>query len=240
MRTIVLSDCHGTPELITNCLDHADYQKGQDRLVFAGDILDIGFRPMKCIEILLENRAELLWGNHDLAPIIGKPISYQNPHDVDVYKKIESLKDNFKVATSIGDILVTHAGLSTRFYNDSDLIYHDCYSGKSSNVLPPAITIALYLNGLDLFNWETEVIWMHDSPLWYRPNSINPPLAGLQQICGHTPPSWIEKSGFISDNFFSVDPYVYKKDGQDNNRFRYAVIEDNIISIIDSEVYVLV
>lgn len=234
MRTIVLSDCHGTPDLITNCLEHADYQKGYDRLVFAGDVLDIGFHPMKCIEILLDNNAELLWGNHDLAPIIGKSISYQNPYDVDVYKKMDSLIREFRVATSVGDILITHAGLSHRFYYlESELYLLDFYGDNTASIM------AKHLNDIDLiFNFE--LLWQNDSPLWYRPNSANPPLGGLRQICGHTPPSWIEKSGFTSDNFFSVDPYVYKKDGQDNNRFRYAVIEDNIISIIDSEVYVLV
>jgi hypothetical protein len=70
-RTIILSDCHGRPDLITNVLDHA---KDWDRAVFLGDILDIGNHPLECIDILLENDINLIWGNHDLAPIINKHI----------------------------------------------------------------------------------------------------------------------------------------------------------------------
>jgi calcineurin-like phosphoesterase family protein len=84
-RTIILSDCHGRPDLITNVLDHA---KDWDRAVFLGDILDIGNHPLECIDILLENDINLIWGNHDLAPIINKHIHPVSNYDTEVYNRI--------------------------------------------------------------------------------------------------------------------------------------------------------
>lgn len=213
MKTIIFSDAHGRPDLITNVLDHA---KSWDRAVFCGDILDIGNRPMECIDVLLENDIELLWGNHDLAPILNKQISPVSNYDIPVYERIHELRNKFKVATWQDDILISHAGLSESFYNEF-----------CSSTIIEASQLATQLNKLHL-----ESIWEQQGPLWFRPSKYYRPLPGISQVVGHTPPSWLSYTGAEYPNYHTVDPYC--KVGFDGDRYRYATIENGIITIADS------
>lgn len=212
MKTIIIADCHGQPRLITNALDHAT---GWNRLVFSGDIIDIGYDAVKCFKILQENNAELLLGNHDAAPIINHQIWPQNTWDLEARQTIINHVDQFKVATSVNDVLVTHAGLSEKFMYDMKI-----------NSNQEIREIVQCLNKLSL-----ETLWCDDSPLWYRPNNKNTPMP-IMQVVGHTPPEWIERSGFESENLVSVDPYCTKGFGPD--RYRYVAIENDIITLYDS------
>jgi len=213
MKVIVLSDCHGQPHLVTNVLEHA---KSWDRLIFSGDLLDIGLDPMGCLDVLLENNAELLWGNHDLAPLIGQRIHPASTYGKEIYSKLDSLFDSFKLSTYQDDILISHAGLSQVFYDnhfDTDL--------------NTASEISDYLNDIPLRDH-----WSDQSILWYRPSEYYAPKVGLRQIAGHTPPGWIDKYGPKLINFVSIDPYCEVGFGPD--RYRYAVIENQKVKILDS------
>ena len=53
-RTIVISDAHGYPQLARNALEHARYEAGVDRLVFAGDFADRGPDGRACLELIEE------------------------------------------------------------------------------------------------------------------------------------------------------------------------------------------
>lgn len=212
MKTIIIADCHGQPHLITNVLDHA---KSWNRLIFAGDIIDIGYDAVKCLDILKENNAELLWGNHDAAVVINRLIWPQNAFDQEAKQTIIHNTDNFKVAININNVLVTHAGLSKNFMHNMNI-----------NPDQGILETVQHLNKLNL-----ETLWCDDSPLWYRPNNKNTPLP-IMQVVGHTPPEWIERSGFESENLVSVDPYCTKGFGP--NRYRYVAIEDDIATLYDS------
>ena len=212
MRSIICSDCHGRPELIENVIKHSGYDEDQDRLVFAGDFVDIGPDPIRCLEILKKHNAELLWGNHDLARYMGHAIWPQSSYDPEIYEAIYNIRHDFQIATIVGDnILVTHAGLGERCYNsyfkpDDDIEY-----------------IFDVLNALSLREF-----WNDYSPVWYRPNGYDRLVTSFRQICGHTPPT--HDNGLMG---ISVDPYVRHNFGS-KDRFRYAVIQDNVISIVDS------
>ena len=212
MKTIIISDCHGQPHLITNALNHAN---NWDRLIFSGDILDIGPDPIKCFNILEENDAELLWGNHDAAIVINRPIWPQNTFDHEAGEIIKNNISSFKIAANVNNILITHAGLSKKFMIDQEI---------NTNYRIPQIV--QYLNNMDL-----DTLWHDDSPLWYRPNNKNTPMP-IMQVVGHTPPEWIEKSGFDSQNLVSVDPYCTKGFGSD--RYRYVEIENGNATLYDS------
>jgi len=122
---------------------------------------------------------------------------------------------DFRVATNVNNILVTHAGLTDYFYNN--------YFDKE---ISDVREIANCLNGLPLSDF-----WQDASPLWYRPGCDYKPMS-IRQIVGHTPPGWIERSGIELNNFVSVDPYSQEGFGPD--RYRYALIENGEISIFDS------
>lgn len=213
MKTIVFSDCHGNLDLITNVLNHA---KSWDRAIFAGDILDIGFSPLECIDLLLDNNIELLWGNHDLAPVLNRRIHPTSNYDLDVYERLESLRNIFRVATWQDDILITHAGLSQAFYNEF-----------CSSTIVVASQLATQLNKLHL-----ESMWEKNGPVWYRPSKQYRPLPEIVQVVGHTPPSWLAYTGIDYPNYHTVDPYC--KIGFGKDRYRYAIIENNVITVIDS------
>jgi hypothetical protein len=212
MKTIIFSDCHGRPDLITNVLDHVN---DWDRAIFAGDILDVGDHPIDCFNILKENSIELLWGNHDLAVLLNQRVWPQNPYDNEARNIIMDHQKDFRVATNVNNILVTHAGLTDYFYNN--------YFDKE---ISDVREIANCLNGLPLSDF-----WQDASPLWYRPGNYYKPMS-IRQIVGHTPPGWIERSGIELNNFVSVDPYSQEGFGPD--RYRYALIENGEISIFDS------
>lgn len=112
MRTIVISDCHGSPWLISNALKHSGYQKGIDRLIFAGDFLDIGDSPEACWQLLVEEDAELLWGNHEVAIVLRQYVGPQDPYSWTLRENLIKKQKDFKMATSVDNILITHAGLS--------------------------------------------------------------------------------------------------------------------------------
>ena len=211
MRTLIIADCHGSPWLITNALEHAGYEVGIDRLIHAGDITDIGSHELECIHILKENNAELLLGNHDLATLSGSPIWPQNPFNKAVQAKLTGL--TFKVAAQSYGILITHAGLAKSFKIQN----HYSIPGSYSDDLNHEVS--------------QDELWTHNSPLWYRPTPRNMPL-DIQQIVGHTPPEWIQKNCGALPNFISVDPYCSKD--FDRKRYRYAVIEHGEITVYDS------
>jgi len=212
MKTIICSDCHGRPDLLTNVIRHSGYVDGQDRLIFAGDLVDIGYDPINCLDILERHNAELLWGNHDLARYLGHPIWPQSSYDPDIYESLYNSRYDFQVATIVGDdILVTHAGLGERFYNSyfkprDDIEY-----------------VCEVLNTMSLRDF-----WNDYSPVWYRSNNYDRLVNHFRQICGHTPPT---SANGLRD--ISVDPYTQTSfDSKD--RFRYALVRNNVISIIDS------
>jgi len=206
-RCIVLSDCHGSPHLITNVLRHSKYDKEVDRLIFTGDLVDIGFNAIDCINILKKNGAELLIGNHDAAIILNKQIWPQNMVNFDEQEKILEIQKEFKVAAIHDNVLITHAGLSEVYFkgeNNIELIKDE-------------------LNKTPLID-----LWSGDNVLWYRPGEGIKPHPNIIQIVGHTPPVWCRP---IKD-FYMIDPYC--KIGFDKTRFRYATIENGIIEIFDS------
>lgn len=209
MKTIVISDCHGRPELINNAIEHSGYQENQDKLVFAGDFLDIGPDPLGCLDILEELDSELLWGNHDLARYLRHPIWPQSTYDdPKIHERLCEVATKFKVATCHDGFLVTHAGLS------------ECYDFEGA----PINKISDYLNKIKL-----KEFWVEYSPIWYRPNHYIKPYSGIKQVVGHTPPTSVP----AFQDFVSVDPWC-PGNFDDPKRFRYAVIKDQKVNIVDS------
>jgi hypothetical protein len=152
-------------------------------------------------------RCRAVMGNHELAILLGRWVSYQDNESRKLHPLLLENKDRFKVAAMHQGILLTHAGYSQSF--DNIMQYG----------MPPDV------KG-DLNNLNTELLWQMDSPLWYRPTRNNPPAIGSTmgiQICGHTPLEWIAEHNGPLPNFYCVDPYCSVD--FDKSRYRYAVIE---------------
>jgi len=224
MRSIICSDCHGKPWLITNVLHHSDYEKGTDRLIFCGDFCDLGPNPRRCLEILIEEGAEILLGNHDLAIAIGQRIhpAWQTDYENDAL--LDILLDfyyghNFKVSAIIEpNVIISHAGISQSFYD-----YDSMIDDKRK------VDLGAYNSHLNSIP-HRDLIEL-DGPLWYRPNHQNPPIDEWFQIVGHTPP----EAMLVYDKFISLDPWTSEDwEMQDLTRYRYALVENDCIKLIDS------
>ena len=224
MRCIVIADAHAQPWLITNALEHSQYDKDKDRLVFAGDWQDIGNQPDECLNILEENKAEMLWGNHEVSVLLRKPVTPQSAVSWDYHfffqKLVRDPAQPWKVATAHQGVLITHAGVSQ--------VYHRALYGYEEM---GADYVADYFNKrveliLDVREMELD-FWASDSPLWFRPGLMQP-LPGIAQVAGHTPAEMLPKD----ENYYSVDPYT--KDKFDGDRFRYAIIQDGEVQVHDS------
>jgi hypothetical protein len=222
MRAIVISDAHGQPHLIKNALEHSSYDKDEDRLIFAGDFLDIGNQPDKCLDILTENNAEMLWGNHEVAILLGKQVTPQDTVSWEYQAMFHKYAENgtWKVATTHEDVLITHAGVSQ--------VYTGLLGGyEEMGAQYVAHTFNMRF-GCMLETREVELdFWADDSPLWFRPGLLAP-LPGVVQVAGHTPAERLPKY----ENYYSVDPYSRYNFNKD--RYRYAVVEDGQVTIHDS------
>jgi hypothetical protein len=111
MRTIVFSDVHGEPAIIRGVLEHSGYSAGEDRLVFAGDAIDIGRDSAACLALLDELEAEFLVGNHEYGAFVDwgfEPL--EDNVEETVKRRIES--GAWPLAAEAQGVLITHAGVS--------------------------------------------------------------------------------------------------------------------------------
>jgi len=65
MKTIVIGDTHGCRNELEMLVDKAGYQRGIDRLILAGDMVDRGPDSLGIIRYAMSIGAEAVCGNHD-------------------------------------------------------------------------------------------------------------------------------------------------------------------------------
>ena len=71
MRTIIIGDIHGCCRTLEALLRQAEYDSGQDRIIFVGDYIDRGPRIKETLDFLIRlkeeagERAVFLMGNHE-------------------------------------------------------------------------------------------------------------------------------------------------------------------------------
>ena len=235
-RTFVLSDAHGYPELVRNALEHGGFDPDRDRLVYAGDLLDRGPDPQGCLDLLEENAAEVLFGNHELAVLLGLPIADQDAASAGFGALLEARAlaaepgSRWKVASCVQGVLISHAGVSSR--------YAQVWAGRCRR--DPRLLVS-YLNrtfvdaiGADDGAEQERIrgILGDEGPLWFRPerSARRIPLPGVVQIAGHTPPEVIEGTSGVLHGFHLIDPHTYRGLG-DSRRYRYALIENGRVRV---------
>lgn len=247
MRTIVVSDIHGQPFLLENALKHSQFDKDKDQLVFAGDFCDIGEDSLRVLQILEDNKAVMVVGNHEYSHCIQYTITpYDSSLDTDEIisswcKKI--LNKEWIFAYTVDDFLITHAGISNilglvllkdNVNSVADEINRRFFGTIGSNGQHLTVLGYNYLHYVD-----------QGSPIWYRPDfeyfeyvdneKLFPFLpANFKQVTGHTP-SFIysdeEQEALESWDFYMIDPFA--RGNMDKESYcKYAVIEDNEIDIV--------
>ena len=230
MPTIVLSDAHGHPQLITAALEESGFVAGRDRLIFAGDFLDRGPRPGECLELLEAAGAEMLWGNHDDAILRGRTIS---PQDKRSWGFRERLLRGFEsgewqlVAATHG-VLVSHAGITAAVATEAGYLGADALAAGLNAEFRLAVQDHL-AGATD----ATHPLLGDQGPLWLRPLYLSArELPDMPQIAGHTEPD----GGFSDDlaelGFHMIDPGAGRlRGGESPWSFRYALVDDDGIQV---------
>ena len=238
-RTIVISDAHGYPQLVRNALEHAQYEAGVDRLVFAGDFADRGPDGRACLELIEASGAEVLWGNHDVAVLLGRPIDPQHPAS-------RTLRPHFlerfttgawKLALCVDGVLVTHAGLSRVYRHDWEACGHDperlaaALNEEFQLVLDP---YAGAEGEHDRGDHRKPRLLNEMGPLWFRPTPALPEglLQGVTQVCGHSPFDGREHRALAEQGLHVVDPTLVLGTMHHHGiTCRYAVIEGGEVRV---------
>lgn len=251
-RVVVLSDAHGHKGLIERALEHAGFDSARDGLVYAGDVVDGGTTPREvreCIALLQANDAQVLWGNHEVAALVGYPIAHQDPWTVAEFGEV--LRKEFdrtgelswRLALSVQGVLVSHAGISEDGVEE-DLAgqYGRLPDGHSEFVralnseFEEAVRRQMRSN---LRDRRSRVLGRH-APHRLRVfdrdvERLDLP-AGVLQVAGHSAPETYADTGQLQAlteaDFYIVDP-CYQRRGRSRG-FRYATLEGGRVRVVES------
>ncbi|MDR2048098.1 MAG: metallophosphoesterase [Treponema sp.] len=184
---LAIGDVHGRP-FWKHYLDE-DYTA----FYFTGDYFDshdpsVGFQKQYknfveiCAAARKDKRIRLCLGNHDyhyLQGVDGERYSgFQARHSGKIGAVLEQNIDLLTVVQADGDYLISHAGVTNYFL-------------ESLGLTSPLEINGAFVKNRRILVFNGENIYGDDgtqSPIWIRPRSLcEDPLAGYNQIVGHTP-----------------------------------------------------
>lgn len=234
MRTFVIVDAHGYPELIQSALRHGGFEPGRDDFVYAGDLLDRGPDAAGCIALVESYATEVLLGNHDVAVLLDLYVYPQNPESPGfrpLFRERVLDPDRsraWKVATCVEGVLITHAGIS----EDHERVFtQDCGSDPSQLAdRLNATFLELAEREPPVRDWSEHEMLDDDGPFWLRPRPYSrlAPLSGCPQVVGHTPPL----VDLQAQGFYMVDPCAWEWELVGRPGYlRYAVIEGGRVKV---------
>jgi len=238
MKTVIIGDIHGRDawKQIIN------QEQDADRFIFVGDYFDSFDVPglMQCqnfqdiveFKTTTDKEVILLIGNHDYHyfPEIGENgcSGYQARMAPTIQHIIDTNRDHLQLAYQFDDFLVTHAGVSSEWLNDSIVMWD----------VP---NLAMYLN--DLFKYQPLKIGYRSykqigdqvygtggygdetfqGPIWIRPKSLmkanyDTLRTKIRQVVGHTGQRQIDIEGkSTGGRYYFIDTiprqYLIVKDG---------------------------
>lgn len=234
-RTIVFSDAHGEPAIIRAVVEHSDYDPASDRLIFAGDAIEVGRDSLGCLELLEGLSTEFLVGNHEYSVFTRWPLE---PEVLDprVTEHVDRAltSGRWKLAAEADGVLITHAGVSDEYAYEFG-VAGGCEVRRFVDALNEefAGTVEIGVNA-------TEGAIDTSGPLWYRPGESCLPLPGLIQVVGHTPLEFYARFGTLgrwqAAGLHFVDPFVRawrERRYREPVPFRYALIEDGEVAFVE-------
>ncbi len=252
MRTIVISDIHGYPELVTNALEHAGFRKGEDRFVFAGDMLDGGPDAGRAFALIDDLADVVLVGNHEVASMLGQEIEPQGEDAFDYADRfLERFVDSegrfggrWKLAHEVDGILVCHSCVSDAFEPEFEAAGRDvaAFAERLSDEFR-----ALFADagsggagpGAHPDEWSPAArrFLGATGPLWYRPLLWGraAPLPGIVQVVGHTAPELYRPKGLAIIESLGIHLVAPAVNAVDEHwlahAYRYGVIEDGQVRV---------
>jgi hypothetical protein len=239
MKNIYIGDIHGRTSWKTIVEDHPD----ATNVVFVGDYFDsydsysteqqiINLQEIINYKTSTKTKVTLLIGNHDhhYWPGVGYSgtSGYQSGGAVAIENFLSENKHHFQIATSIGNVLCTHAGVSPQFLEI-------CKWDRKENVVDFLNDVFLYrpisfkFNGSDPYGYDT-----YQTPIWIRPSAlqqVNKQDTIIKdqyiQIVGHTQQQSIDIEGkSTGGKYYYIDTlpyqqYLVEEDGKFKIDFLY-------------------
>lgn len=237
MRTIVFSDVHGEPSIINNVIEHSGFDPHADRLVFAGDAVDLGRDSWGCLELLDEIGAECLVGNHEYAAFVDFEIEDIRLSESVLRRNEENLTSGrWRLAAEADGVLITHAGVSREYVSDF-------IEGAEGSVARFADALnEQFARAVELGMVAAGGVIEMGGPIWWRPDYDEQLLPLVTQVVGHTPREIVHDPDALArltaGGVYLVDPWVR---GWRRRGFglpvplRYAVIEGGSVRVVGSE-----
>ncbi len=235
MRTIVFSDAHGEPDVIKAVVEHSAFDPHADRLIFAGDAIEVGRDSAGALALLEELGAEFLVGNHEYALLVEGPLESEPlASGVESTVRERMRSGAWKLVAETGGVLVSHAGISELFAEQYANATRDGSLADFARSLNREFIEALASPDLVL-----DGVCAQEGPLWYRPRRGGRPLQGVVQVAGHTPISLLHAEGeadrLAEDGMYLVDPHIRRWRARGYPPpvpLRYALVEDGEVRIV--------
>ena len=210
MKVLVIPDVH-LQDWMFRVADRIMETYKYDLVVILGDLVDshIYGADLDAYKKTMEaaawfakkykDRIVWLYGNHEIAYIDEKNCmcSGHNSNATEIVneglKRIKDVGLDILVATWIGGVIFSHAGISD-FYSNIPALEQNLEPWQGWDYVTDKINNTRY----------TE-LWTPQSPLWYRPNYIYLPLnyGNCLQIAGHTP----SKYPYFFHNLVLIDTF---------------------------------
>lgn len=207
-KVVFIGDIHGHDSWKRVVADN----KTADHFVFVGDYFD-AFSVTPAVQIynfkeIIEfkectpDRVTLLIGNHDyhyMPPCTGQYGGYSHWFAAEIGELLKKNMHNLEVAWQYNNLLVTHAGVSSTWYEKN---IED--KGHMFEIADKLNT--LWADRPDLFNHSGRNAFgnsPHDGPFWIRPEALksDPVDPDIIQIVGHTQREEISNT----DKVFCID-----------------------------------
>jgi predicted phosphodiesterase len=242
MKTVIIGDVHGHD----SWKQVVQQEQDADRIIFVGDYFDSftvpgliqvqNFQDIIEFKTTTDKEVILLIGNHDYHyfPEIGENgcSGYQTRMAPTIQHIIATNRDHLQMAYQFDDILVTHAGVSSVWLDDTIVMWD-------------VENIAMYLN--DLFNYQPSKVGYRSyrqvgdqvygsygfgdetfqGPLWIRPKSLmeanyDTLRTKIRQVVGHTTRKQIDIEGkSTGGRYYFVDTMPRE----------YLIVNDGVVSL---------
>ncbi len=241
MPTLIVGDLHFKQHQILPQVSASIKDLGADRVVFCGDLCDdwdaTGELALSSLSLMTDwvqearstgTQVDVLLGNHDFAYIEGVPGAGTIRWLMgEVRGRLLALEP--VIATTVDDILVTHAGV-TRAWAQEWLPgcegAHDMCLALAGLYADPTCWDALTSAGPARGGWQIP------GPLWADASELaRDPVPGLRQIVGHTPR--------YTCTLVSADPEIWCCDTFSLYSDKRPIGDDTMLAVENGEVRVV-
>lgn len=241
MPTLIVGDLHFKQHEILPRVSELIARLGAERVVFCGDLCDdwgaTGERALGSLSFMADwlrearasgVRADVLLGNHDFAYVEGVPgagtIGWLMG---EVRERLLSFEP--VVATTVDDVLVTHAGVTrawAREWLPGCADAHDACLALEGLYADRACWGALAQAGPARGGWQVP------GPLWADASELAAdPLPGVRQVVGHTPQRTCARL-CADPEVWCCDTFSLFRDGRPVGDGTMLVVDDGKIEVV--------